>query len=134
MEELIHEAERLKADIARPPGKLIAPMSSTTYSGCDGAFFQSISHVDKQWREKIMGGESVDLLKLLPRSKVKKEDHRMEITGKGGESYVPVKMTDKDVLSIDSFKNGIKHSEFMQPSILEETHTEPANYWSILIP
>ena len=70
-EELIKEAERLKADIARPPG--IAFMSNHTYSGCDDVFFQSIAHVDKATRDKIKRGESVDLVKLLPCNKYKTE-------------------------------------------------------------
>ena len=63
-DELTKEAERLKADINRPPG--IALFSHHTYSGCDDAFFQSIAHVDKATRDKIRRGESVDLAKLLP--------------------------------------------------------------------
>ena len=69
--ELIKEAERLKADIIRPPGNINIQLSNHTYSGCDNAFFQSIVHVDKATRDKIKRGESVDLVKLLSRNKYK---------------------------------------------------------------
>ena len=79
---MLRDAERLKADIIRPPG--IAHMSNVTYCDCDDAFFQSISHVDKQLRDKFLKkGEFVDLVKILPRNKYLNDDqHRMEITSK----------------------------------------------------
>ena len=105
-EELILKAERLKANINRPPGNIFAQGSNVLYSGCDDAFFQSIAHIDKSIRNKFTKGEAVDLVKLLPRNKYKNsEEHKMEITSKEGVSfYVPVKMSDREDASINSFK------------------------------
>ena len=100
-DELIKQAERLKSDISRPPGKYPAHyLSNLTYSGCDDAFFQSIADVDKATRDKIGREEAVDLVKLPPRNKYKTEDHQMQIMSKDGQSfYVPIKMSDKETQS-----------------------------------
>ena len=50
------------------------------------------SHVDNHMRRKIIEGEYVDLVRLIPRDRVSsEEDQRMEIVNRGGLSYwVPV--------------------------------------------
>ena len=106
-DEIIKEAERLKAEITRPPG--IASLSVHTYSGCDDAFFQSITHVDKATRDKIKRRESVDLLKLLPHNKYQYNDHKMELLSNDGSSFfVPIKMQDHETMSINSYNENYR--------------------------
>ena len=48
----------------------------------------------------------MDLVKLLPRNRYKNDNkHKMELLSKDGQSYyVPIKINDRENLSINSFK------------------------------
>ena len=132
-DEMIRDAERLKATIVRPPG--MAFQSNVTHSGCDDSFFQSVCHVDKQTREKIKRGESVDLVKLLPRNKYLSEDqHKMGIFSKDGATFfVPITSTDEEVLSINNFKKWEPHRawELLEYMNSIETAAETFSWKSI---
>ena len=58
----------------------------------DDKYTAIASHVDDNTRQKIVMGEYVDLVKLIPRDRVMaEEDQRMEMVNRGGLSYwVPI--------------------------------------------
>ena len=92
-EQLIKEAEQLKASIIRPSGKS-KRMSYRDESfnrfkvfQCDKAYFHNTSHIDKATKDKIKKAEFVELEKLLPKERFrrKQRDDRMELVRKEDE-------------------------------------------------
>ena len=82
--KLILEAEQYKATVEQPQGK--QPLNEYDHSEgpsssvndrnelSDNDFFHLICHVDANMRNKIKNGQYVDLEKLLPHDKLKKQD------------------------------------------------------------
>ena len=84
-DQLMKKAEKLKASIVRPNGKLHSSNSCTNLGNvsshhCDRyrvyqwneEYFQYTAHIDRNTEDKIKRGEFVELQKLLPRDKFRK--------------------------------------------------------------
>ena len=92
--QIVVEAEQFKASIEKPQGKQdMFEQPSLT----DDNFFHLICHVDSGLRSKIVKGEYIDLEKLLPQDKMKRQPENATRLGwwqKGNDTFLaPV---DKD--------------------------------------
>ena len=92
-EQMIHDAEALKARILEVPGN--DKVINAYYlhpSMLDEDYLVIGGFVDQNIKDKIKNGEYVDFAKLILKDKItNEEDHRMEMVNRGGMSYwVPV--------------------------------------------
>ena len=100
IEKAILDAERFKATVANPSGKLInfddaVPGDALSVGKTDDEFFHMTCHIDQPLVDKIERGQYVDLDKLLPKTKGKIQRpadnfNRLEwVQGEGGTFLVP---------------------------------------------
>ena len=93
VEDAILDAERFKASVVPPKGKLsYAEMVQLRKGDDDDDFFHISCHVSTDLREKIERGEFVDLDKLLPKEKcggnyMYKEEKLMRLVQRGDETF-----------------------------------------------
>ena len=85
-QKIILEAERYRANVEQPTG---LPFSVTNQNNSisDDEFFHLTCHVDLALRDKIQKGDFVELEKLLPKDKLDRNDGRMELVNRDGQSY-----------------------------------------------
>ena len=101
-DEVIREAEALRANIFNTPGNINnsfprqmgsdkhtnhqqLALPSTTY---DENYIIVGSHMDPALKEKMRKGEYVDFARILPKDKMQgEEDHRLELVYKGGQTF-----------------------------------------------
>ena len=102
--QMVRDAEKAKERLLKIPGENNALNSeSFKHDNCnEGNLLHSVivdeeytaiaSHVDNALRRRIILGEYVDLVRLLPKDKVQvEEEQRMEIVNRGGMSFwVPI--------------------------------------------
>ena len=94
VEDLVRVAEASKACIYEVPGKLQTIEKYLEWPDLfhsvlvDEDYLVVGTHVDEATKRKIITGDYVDFLKLIPRNKVSAEDdHRMEIVNYSGQTF-----------------------------------------------
>ena len=96
-ERLVLDAELFRANIEKPIGK----HSNRDLSDLsDDQFFHLICHVDSVLMEKIKCGQYVDLEKLLPGDKFRKDNTRLEWCLKDGATFLAPAEKDKKITNV----------------------------------
>ena len=88
--KIILDAERFKALVEQPKGndtQLISLKTSAESGITDDEFFHLTCHIDMTLKSKIEKGEFIELEKLLPRDRVDRQEGRMELINKDGQTY-----------------------------------------------
>ena len=112
-ETIIREAEAARIRMLGTPGKnfgtctdrphnCFAVCSTLQHSALVDENYMTIgAYVDPNLREKIVKGEYIDFVKLLPREKLQTDEQKLELINKGGQTFfMPAS---RDSLSISNF-------------------------------
>ena len=86
MERALLQAEQYKAQVAMPTSNM-----QDSHVENDDDFFQVTCHIDGTLKEKIEGGEFVDLDRLLPKERSGYRNHddtKLELIVKDGVAYI----------------------------------------------
>ena len=89
-EKMILEAEKHKARVTAPQGRVPLKPTLDTVS-IDNEHFYLTSHIDEPTKEKIRGGEYVDLEKLLPKPRglpSRTDEKRIDMVNRDGQSFL----------------------------------------------
>ena len=128
---MVVEAEQYKATIKKPQGN---DTDNDNVNLSDDDFFHLVCHVDGNLRQKIEKGQFVDLEKLLPRDKLKRQSNeaatRLGWWQKGGDTFWH-QLTRKRELIL--FANGTRLSEYTPLYTVKPILTEQGKFGSILM-
>ena len=99
-DKLITDAELFRVNIEQPKGEQIHFDREKLFGHSDDDFFHLICYVDSSLVEKIKKGQYVELEKLLPGDKYKKENTRLEWCIRDGATYLAPAEKDKKITNV----------------------------------
>ena len=109
--KLVLDAEQYKAAVEKPQGNDLSNFSSSDCGISDDDFFHLVCHVDSSTRVKIENGQFVDLEKLLPHDKLKRQQDsgmRLGWWQKGADTFLAPVEKERKITNVHRWEQAFR--------------------------